>query len=195
VTAVLRLRVQPPSVLEPAVVEAARRGETWAQALVVEHHARAVWALVCRILGRAGRRNVAEDVTQDALVAALRSLPRFRADGSASLTRFVLTIAARTAIDALRRHRESEPVYEETLQSADRPDRTAERRSLGRAIERAVGRLSPEIRAAFVLRVYHELDYAEIADALGVDLGTVKSRLWRARATLKHLLSEVAHDR
>ena len=193
-TAVLRLPVRKPAELESATLEAARRGEAWAQAELVERYARPVWALVCRILGRAGRRNVADDATQDALVAALRSLGRFRADGPTSLTSWVLTIAARTAIDAMRRQRDVAPIEETTIESADRPDTSAEQRSLGRAIENAVERLSPEIRAAFVLRAYHELEYAEIAEALGVDMGTVKSRLFRARAALKDLLEEVRRD-
>jgi RNA polymerase sigma-70 factor, ECF subfamily len=194
VTAVLRLPVRKPAELESATVDAARRGESWAQAELIEHYARPVWGLVCRILGRAGRTQVADDATQDALVAALRSLGRFRSDGSTSLSSWVLTIAARTAIDVLRRRRDVAPIEEATAESADRPDRSAEQRSLGRAIEGAVLRLSPEIRAAFVLRAYHELEYAEIAEALGVDIGTVKSRLFRARAALKDLLEEVRRD-
>jgi RNA polymerase sigma-70 factor (ECF subfamily) len=195
VTAVLRLPLPQAAELEPAAIEAARRGESWAQALVVERYSKPVWSLVCRILGRAGRRSVAEDATQDALVSALRSLPRFKSGGASSLTSWVLTIAARTAIDALRKHREVAPLDADAAESPDRPDRRAEQSALGDAIERAVDQLSPEIRAAFVLRAYYELDYAEIAEALAVDLGTVKSRLWRARAALQGLLSEVRRER
>jgi RNA polymerase sigma-70 factor (ECF subfamily) len=195
VTAVLRLPLRTAAALEPETVEAAKRGEGWAQAQVVERYSRPVWALVCRILGRAGRSHVAEDATQDALVAALRSLPRFRADGPSSLSSWMLTIAARTAIDVLRRQRDVAPVVDAPAPSDDRPDRTAEQRAIGRAIESAVEQLSPEIRAAFVLRAYHELEYGEIAEALDIDIGTVKSRLWRARATLKSLLEEVRRDR
>ena len=188
------LRLPRAAEIDGSTIEAARRGETWAQALVVERYARPVWALVCRIVGRAGRRQVAEDATQDALVAALRSLPRFRADASTSLSSFVLTIAARTAIDAIRRAPQPTCVEMSAAESPDRPDRTAESRDLGRAIEHAVEQLSPEVRAAFVLRAYHELGYAEIADALGIDIGTVKSRIHRARALLKDLLAEVHRD-
>jgi RNA polymerase sigma-70 factor (ECF subfamily) len=195
VTAVLRLPERKPAELGPATVEAARRGESWAQALVVDRYAKPVWSLVCRILGRAGRRTSAEDATQDALVAALRSLPRFRSDGTTSLTSFVLTIAARTAIDVLRRHREIVPIDPDAAVSMDRPDHRSEERALGRAIEAALDQLAPEIRATFVLRAYYELEYAEIAEALGVDLGTVKSRISRARAALKDLLAEVRRDR
>ncbi|HET6585322.1 MAG TPA: sigma-70 family RNA polymerase sigma factor [Nannocystaceae bacterium] len=191
----LRLPVRPSAELEPATIDAARRGESWAQALVVEHYATPVWSLVCRILGRAGRRSVAEDTTQDALVAALRSISRFEGDGRTGLTSWVLTIAARTAIDTLRKHREVATLEDDAAESPDRPDRSAERSALGRAIERAVEQLSPEIRAAFVLRAYYELEYAEIAEALAVDIGTVKSRLWRARAALKSSLAEVRRER
>ena len=59
---------------------------------------------------------------------------------------------------------------------------------VGRAIESAVQSLSPPLRAAFMLRELHGFEYGEIAEALGVDLGTVKSRLSRARARLREAL-------
>lgn len=190
-TAVLRLGPPASDELDRETIEAARRGESRAQALVVRRHGKSMWSVVCRILGRAGRRHVAEDVAQDALCSALRSLPRFPNDGTCRLSAWMLTIAARTALDELRRTRNVVAIDELEAQSDDRPDRTAEQRAIGRAIECAVDRLSPEIRAAFVLRAYHELEYAEIAEALAIDIGTVKSRLWRARAALQQLLAEV----
>ena len=57
----------------------------------------------------------------------------------------------------------------------------------------AVEELAPEYKAAFVLREYNGLEYAEIADALEIDLGTVKSRLNRARRRLREALVEVYH--
>ena len=54
--------------------------------------------------------------------------------------------------------------------------------------------LSPELRAAFLLREYHGLEYSEIARSLGIDLGTVKSRLARARAALRERLAEVRRE-
>ena len=56
---------------------------------------------------------------------------------------------------------------------------------------RALAELSPPLRAAFLLREYHGLDYAEIARELDIDLGTVKSRLSRARAELRAQLAEM----
>ena len=77
------------------------------------------------------------------------------------------------------------------LSLGQRPDERSERASTGRAIARAVGTLSPEVRAAFVLRAYHELSYLEIARELEIEVGTVKSRLWRAKAALQAHLEEM----
>jgi RNA polymerase sigma-70 factor (ECF subfamily) len=181
-----------PPALDGATLAAARRGEPWAQRAFVECFQAAVHRLCFRLLGHAGRSGIAEDVTQDALVRIVRALPAFVDDGPAKLSTWVLTIAARTVIDELR-HRRPESVAIETLALVgdDRADLVAERRAIAHAIAAALAELSPEIRAAFVLRAYHELGHAEIAAALDIDVGTVKSRLWRARAALQARLKEV----
>ncbi len=178
--------------LDPATIAAAKAGLPWAQEALLARFERPVWTVVFRVLGRAGRDGVAEDVAQDALVAVLRGLPRLQLDHGAPLSTWVLTIAARTAISELRRRRpELAPIDDCELEGSDRPDEGAEQRSSLVAIADAVETLAPEIRATFVLRAYHELAYPEIAEILGVDLGTVKSRLWRARAALQRRLAEV----
>ena len=75
--------------------------------------------------------------------------------------------------------------------SGERPDERSERASTGRAIARAVGTLSPEVRAAFVLRAYHELSYLEIARELEIEVGTVKSRLRLAMGRLRQSLGDL----
>ena len=111
--------------------------------------------------------------------------------GGAKLSTWILTIATRVALNELRK---KAPVPADVVELAPATQPPAvELRSLGRAIERAVGKLAPEYRAAFVLREFHELSYDEIARALDVDIGTVKSRLSRARATLQAALAEVHH--
>jgi RNA polymerase sigma-70 factor (ECF subfamily) len=178
--------------LEPSfdadVLAAAQRGDPWACRAFVRKHQEIVFALVWRMLGRAGRRGQAEDVAQEALTRALRALPRFAPEGRAKLSTWVLTIATRTVIDELRRRRaDHERLEDFELELVDpaRPDTSVEQERLGRAIADAVESLGPEVRAAFVLRAYHELSYPEIAAALGVDIGTVKSRLFRARQALQ----------
>ncbi len=173
---------------DPDVLAAAQRGDAWACRAFVREHQQAVFALAWRMLGSAGRRGQAEDVAQEALTRALRSLPRFDPSGAAKLSTWVLTIATRTVIDELRRRRsDHEPLDDVASELVDpaQPDLDFEQRRLGRAIAEAVDALGPEVRAAFVLRAYHDLSYPEIAAALGVDIGTVKSRLFRARQALQ----------
>jgi RNA polymerase sigma-70 factor (ECF subfamily) len=144
-----------------------------------------VFALVSRML--AGRdRHVIEDLAQDTFLAVFRQLPSYRPAGPARLSTWILTIAARRAIDELRRRRPA-PIEAEPTGGARADDR-ARRRELQRAIEGALEELSPELRAAFLLREFHGLEYAEIASSLEIDLGTVKSRLSRARAALRERL-------
>ncbi len=68
------------------------------------------------------------------------------------------------------------------------PAQVAENRELCELIQRAIGKLEDEHRAVIVLRDIEGMDYAQIADVLGVELGTVKSRLSRARAALRRIL-------
>lgn len=182
--------------LDPATVAAAKAGLPWAQEALLARFEKPVWTVVWRILGRAARDGLAEDVAQDALVAVLRGLPRLQLDHGAPLSTWVLTIAARTAISELRRRRpELAPIDDEALVADERPDEVVEQSASLVAIADAVETLAPEIRATFVLRAYHELAYPEIAEILGIDLGTVKSRLFRARAALQRRLAEVHRER
>src|SRR5213075_1447342 len=133
-------------------------------------------------------------IAQDTFLAVFNRLAQFDPGGSAKLSTWILTIAARRAIDEVRKQR---PVLlaapRDRVTDATADERT-HRRELALVIEAALRELSPELRAAFLLREYHGLEYVAIADALGIDLGTVKSRLARARATLRERLAEVRHD-
>lgn len=179
--------------LDSATLAAAQRGERWAWRALVQTYQGRVHALAFRLLAGAGRRNLAEDLTQDAFVRVFGALPRFSAGGTARLSTWILGISARAVIDELRRRRPPEAplsVVEDRVASGERPDERSERASTGRAIARAVRTLSPEVRAAFVLRAYHEMSYLEIAQQLQIEVGTVKSRLWRAKAALQQHLQE-----
>ena len=169
----------------------AAAGDPGAARTLVDTYQRRVFALASRMLAGRGRATI-EDAAQDTFLEVFRRLAGFQPDGAAKLSTWILTIAARRAIDELRRQR---PTLVADLESPGeaRGDDRAIRRELVAAIEAALHELSPELRAAFLLREYHGLDYAEIASALAIDLGTVKSRLSRARAALRARLAEV-HD-
>ncbi|MCA1663496.1 MAG: sigma-70 family RNA polymerase sigma factor, partial [Myxococcales bacterium] len=139
-----------------------------------------------------------EDLAQETFVRVFRGLPTFGADGRSNVAAWILTIAARLAIDELRRRQPyGEPFDEHALDLAapTATDDESDRRRVGAAIERAVAALGPEYRAAFLLREVHEMDYESIAEALRVDVGTVKSRLSRARAALRRALQGTYDER
>jgi RNA polymerase sigma-70 factor, ECF subfamily len=181
-----------PAELDELTLKRAQRGEPAACTALVLRYQRPVFDVVSRLLSPSGRRSSVEDVAQDTFLRVFRALPTWDARGGAKLSTWILTIATRAALNELRK----KPATGEPLADAHAatPPSPVELRSLGRAIERAVGTLPPEYRAAFVLREFHELSYDEIARALDVDIGTVKSRLSRARAALQAALAEVHHE-
>jgi RNA polymerase sigma-70 factor (ECF subfamily) len=168
--------------LDELTFRRAQRGDEHAWRDLVAMYQQPIHALVWRLLvGRARHR--VEDLVQETFVRVLRALPGFDLDGPATLQTWMLTIATRLALNELRR---DEPVSLDVEPIAPaRTDAELDRQRLGAAIAAGVASLAEGQRAVFVLREYHELDYAEIADILEVDLGTVKSRLARARAALR----------
>ena len=157
---------------------------------------RPVFALLSRMLAARGRQDLIEDLAQETFLKVFKHLPGFDPSGPARLSTWILTIATRLAIDELRRGTLSVvplDAGQHALAASGSADKLAERRALGKAIESAVDALGPEYRAVFVLCAYHHLSYKEISDALGCDLGTVKSRLSRARSALRQALQEVHH--
>lgn len=184
----------PPAELDELTLRRAQRGEPAACRALVERYQRPVFALLHRMMG-AARRDRVEDLAQETFLSVFRSLGQFAPLGPARLSSWILTIASRRAIDELRRAGEAPVALEgEALVSPVRADERARRRDLGQRVERAIGELPAEFRAAFLLREMHGLEYAEIARALSIDLGTVKSRLSRARAALRAALADLEKD-
>jgi RNA polymerase sigma-70 factor, ECF subfamily len=191
VTVAARPASQPPAAeLDDVTLRRAVRGDQAAWRVLIARYERPVFALLSRMLGP-GRRGHVEDLAQETFLHVVRAIEGFAPGGPAKLSTWILTIAARRAIDELRRR----PVVPALLEGAsgERGDDALHRAQVAAAIRRAIAELSPEFRAAFLLREYHGLEYAEIATALAIDLGTVKSRLSRARAALRAALAEV-HD-
>lgn len=175
----------PP--LDELTLRRAQRGDERAWRDLVERYQRPVHALIWRLLGRRAKHR-AEDLTQETFVRVLRALPGFDPAGPASLATWMLTIATRLTLNELRRP-EHAALDAEPAGDA-RADAASERQRLGAAIARGVAELPEAQRAVFVLREYHDLDYQDIATVLELDLGTVKSRLARARASLRAHLGD-----
>jgi RNA polymerase sigma-70 factor (ECF subfamily) len=145
----------------------------------------------------------AEDIAQEVFVRAWRSLPRFRGEST------FRTWLHRIAINVVRSHHGRLARLRRLFQlpSSDRsaevdqieaaPDRQdlEEHLLLRDAIDRALATLPEELRLAVVLRDVQGLDYREIADTLGVPLGTVESRIFRGRQRLRPLLEPLREGR
>jgi RNA polymerase sigma-70 factor (ECF subfamily) len=179
--------------LDELTLRRAQRGEERAWRALIERYRQPVHALIWRLLAGRARHRV-EDLVQETFVRVLRALPGFDPAGPASLSTWMLTIAARLALNELRRPEAAALSEEPEAPGVDRADLGAERRRLAEAIGAGVAALPDAQRAVLVLREYHDLDYAEIAEALELDLGTVKSRLARARAALRAHLAAAVPD-
>jgi RNA polymerase sigma-70 factor (ECF subfamily) len=178
--------------LDELTLVRAQRGDAAAERALLERYQRPVFALISRMLS--GDRSATEDLAQETFLRVFRALPGFERSGPARLSTWVFTIATRVTIDHLRRAKVRAVPVEGATESAARGPEVVERRELARAMERAVSALPADQRAAFVLFHFHERSHAEIAAALEVEVGTVKSRLSRARAALRESLREVWRD-
>jgi RNA polymerase sigma-70 factor, ECF subfamily len=179
---------EAPNGLDDVTLRRAQQGDHGAWRVLVDQFSPRVHALIWRLLaGRAQHR--APDLTQETFVRVLRALPKFDVHGSATLSTWILTIATRLTLNELRRPELAALDHEPA--SAERADASSERKRLGDAIAVGVAALPDAQRAVLVLREYHELDYTDIASVLELDVGTVKSRLSRARETLREHLKAV----
>jgi RNA polymerase sigma-70 factor, ECF subfamily len=174
------------------LARAARREEAACRALF-RHYKGLVFSFLWRMLGYRASHPLAEDLTQETFLRVFRGLAGFSPEGPARLSTWILTIAARLALNELRRHEPPAAPFEEALgvASGARADEGAHRRAVGALLRRELERLEPQYRAVFLLREYHDLSYEEISRALEIELGTVKSRLARAREALRAALEEL----
>jgi RNA polymerase sigma-70 factor (ECF subfamily) len=187
-------RSQPASDLDEITLARAQSGDRLAKAALIERYQRPVFALLSRMLG--SDAEIIDDLAQETFTRVLRALPGFDRYGRARLITWILTIATRLALDHLRAsnvRRDPGEIPGGLPVTLPRPDQLADQRALGTALVGAVEALPPAFRAAFLLREIHGLTYEEISEALHVDLGTVRSRLARARALLQRMLAAV-HD-
>ncbi len=176
--------------IDPLSLRRAQTGDRRALRQLLLYYQPVVHRLVQRML--VGQEAIADDICQESLLKVARALPNFDAQGPAKLSTWILTIATRTAIDHLRKPRLVEPpsgLSEHSLQSAS-PEQEAAQKQLAERVQQAVCLLPAEQRAALILRAYHDLDYPQIATILEISLGTVKSRIARARKLLREQLSK-----
>lgn len=187
----------PPAPAAPsdaALLDRAARGDRTALDELFRRYRAVAYRVAYRLLGREAD---ALDAVQDGFIKVFTNLDRFR--GHSSFKTWLLRIVSNAALDLGRqRQRDGWNDRRQGITKPDQagpdhrppPDAAAERADLRRVIEQALARLPAAQRQTFVLHVDGEMSYREVADALGISIGTVMSRLFYARQKLKALLAD-----
>lgn len=171
------------------VVASARDGDVAAFETLVRAHADAVYGHALRFFGD---KQLAEDATQEVFLKVFRSLGGF--DGRSSFSTWLYRLTRNVCIDLLRRNKRVPlPVDPLDTPPGITPD-FAEGVVTTESVEHAIATLQPEDRDALSAVTLFGLSYEEAAGALGVPIGTVKSRVFRARRLLLGLLGLVAKE-
>ena len=174
--------------VEADLLARARGGSLLAFEEIVKRYERRVYGIALRIVRR---HEVADDVAQEAFMRAHQALSTF--DLGRPFGPWICRIAANLAINHVRSPEARETPLPEGHGETAAPGRGALdlvlEREAREVLERALGDLPAEQRAVFALRTFEELSYREIADALGISIGTVMSRLSRARERLRAALA------
>jgi RNA polymerase sigma-70 factor (ECF subfamily) len=172
----------------PELLSRLRAGDRRAFEELIRTHQHRVYAVALRMLGNAAE---AQDVAQEAFLRAHRGLAEFR--GEARLSTWLYAIASRLCLNRLTRSerrlaRHGEETLARLVDGAPGPHQALERGELEEALHRAIGELPEDRRIVVILRDVEGLAYEEIAEALELPVGTVRSRLHRARLDLKEKL-------
>ena len=172
-----------------SLIDRVRRGDTGGAGELFERYAPALLRFADRMLSD---RLTAEEVTQEVFVKVISRAHQY--DGRAEVSSWLFAIAANACRDRRRRDRRA-PVI--PLEAIPEPAHRGEgiegligNRERRDAVRKALTSLSEEQREALVLARYHGLPYAEIAGVLGISVGAVKTRIFRAVETLKARFSE-----
>ena len=185
------------------LVEGFRKGTPGSFEAIVRAHQDRVYSFCARMLSD---REDALDAAQEVFLSAWRNLSGFR--GDAALSTWLLRIAANACLNRIRRRKSlsereapwPEPsgeagegiMFQPAGGDADRPDRLAEASEMREILTEALSHLDPGSRWMVLLSDVEGFSYEEIATLAEVPVGTVKSRLHRARMTMRRLLSPVA---
>lgn len=179
---------------EPKLIEQAQNGDVQAYNTLVLHYQDMVYNLAYRIMGEPG---AAADATQEAFISAYKAINRFRGGSFKSWLLRIVTNACydelryrkrrpQSSLDEMTEDNESSPLLHS--QKSVGPEEHRQQTELVQAIERCLEDLPEEQRTATVLCDVEGYDYSEIADIMSTSLGTVKSRISRARAKLRDCL-------
>jgi RNA polymerase sigma-70 factor, ECF subfamily len=192
--------------IDQQLVERVQRGDKQAFGLLVSKYQRKLSRLLSRMIRDPAE---VEDVAQEAFIKAYRALPSFR--GESAFYTWLYRIGINTAKNYLVSQGRRAPTtteieaedaeqYEsgELLRDNDTPERLLQTRQIGETVNQAMEALPEELRTAIVLREIEGLSYDEIAAAMNCPIGTVRSRIFRAREAIAERLKpmlDVAPDK
>ncbi|HET9023866.1 MAG TPA: RNA polymerase sigma factor RpoE [Burkholderiaceae bacterium] len=185
--------------IDQQLVERVQRGDKSAFDLLVSKYQRKIFRLLSRLIRDSAE---VEDVAQEAFIKAYRALPNFRGD-SAFYT-WLYRIAINTAKNHLVSQGRRAPTTTEAdideaetfddgghLRDLNTPDSMLLTKQVGEAVNRAIDQLPEDLRTAIVLREIEGLSYEEIAESMNCPIGTVRSRIFRAREAIAQELKPV----
>jgi RNA polymerase sigma-70 factor (ECF subfamily) len=190
------MRRQHAHLSDEALVALVARGDEPALAELYDRVGRVAYGLAFRILRD---ERLAEDAVQEGFLAVWRTAAAFRAERAKAST-WILTLVHRRAVDLVRREerRRTEPLPEEittrTGHAAEPTEEAAWLRYERERVQAALAQLPDVQREAIELAYYGGYSQSELADRLGVPLGTIKSRMFAGLARLRELLDESAQE-
>jgi len=194
---------------EKQLIAQVRQGDRGALGELLGAYQRQVYHVCLRMVSHA---EDAADVTQDTLAKAIEHIDGFK--GNSKLSTWLFRIAMNLSISHLRKRKVRKAASLETAGTGDNGDLADQASSLksmmidGREpapdhrvetdeqidrLHEAIGELDDDLRAALLLRDLQDMDYQQIAEVMGIPVGTVKSRLFRARLALRQKLSKTAN--
>lgn len=171
---------------DAALITAAQAGERRAIDELLARYEAHIYRFGLRMCGD---EEAAREVLQETMLAAFRNLPGFR--GQAALSTWLYQIARSFCIKSRRHARPTSPVDDAEPATEPGPDAQLQAREIGAALARAIAALPPDQREALVLRDVEGLSAEQAAHVVGIEVGALKSRLHRARATLRAQLADV----
>ena len=183
---------------EKRTLAKAQKGDMLAFEALVKAHESFVYSIAYKMLGNV---QDAEDATQETFIKAYTSLAGFRGESKFSV--WLYRLAGNVCVDMLRRRKDSvslslgdEDDEERTLDIPDerfQPETELEKQELRQAVQRGLQQLPESFRTPLVLREMGGQSYEEIARTLALDIGTVKSRIFRGRKKLCAILTSTGN--
>jgi RNA polymerase sigma-70 factor, ECF subfamily len=181
------------------LVERVKRGDVRAFEMLVVKYQRRIERLIGRMVRDA---DLVQDIAQESFIRAYRAIPQFR--GESAFYTWLYRIAVNTAKRALMDMKRDPVVLQSSLQSGDdgeetsrhenvltdgeTPDAVLASKEIAAAVNAAIGALSEDLRQAVTLREIEGLSYEEISDVMNCPIGTVRSRIFRAREAIAERL-------